>query len=193
MTAIKVRRGEPGDAEEISQVLASAFVDYPWTRWTVDADNHVSRVESLQRLAFVELVLPFGEAWVATDEGAVVSAALWMRPDVTVPASVWDRIAPTQSLLEGGRHVASVAAEAACTPHRPTDPHYFLGSVGTLPSHRRLGYATAALRPVLARDDFAYLETCGADNVQFYAVLGFSVVAEVTIPGGGPTVWAMSR
>jgi hypothetical protein len=52
------------------------------------------------------------------------------------------------------------------------------------------------LEPVLQRlageGAVACLETCGADNVAFYARLGFAITAEVTVPSGGPTVALMT-
>ncbi len=194
VTTAEVRRADAGDAEAISALLAAAFADYAWTRWTVDSDNHGARLAALQRLALTELVLPFGEAWLAMDDaGAAVSAAMWMRPDVSVPVEVWERLAPLTAEIEGTRHVASVAAEALCEPYRPTEPHYYLGAVGTLPSHRRRGFAAAVLGPVLDRADPAFLETCGEGNVAFYESLGFAVTASVAVAAGGPTVWMMQR
>ncbi len=192
-----VRRASKNDAESVSRVLAAAFHDYPWTTWTVEATDHLTRLAGLQQLAFTELVLPFGEAWVAEENGHVVSAAMWMRPDRPVSDAVWRAIEPLQVQLEGDRHAASVQAEAFLAPYRPTAPHYFLGAVGTMPARQRCGFGRAVLRPVLDRLDRegapAHLETCGSDNVAFYASLGFEVTAEVTVPSGGPTVWMMSR
>ncbi len=114
-----------------------------------------------------------------------------MRPDMTVPVETWARLGPLNAKLEGERHAASLEADAAVAPHRPTRPHYFLGAVGTLPSQQGQGYGTAVLEPVLARaaDEgaLACLETCGEDNVRSYAGLGFEVTAEVFLPMGGLT------
>jgi GNAT superfamily N-acetyltransferase len=191
-----VREASARDTDTLSSVLAAAFHDYAWTSWTVDASDHLARIEGLQRLAFTELVLPFGEAWVIVEDERIVSAALWMRPDRPVPDDVWHAMEPVQAQLEGDRHTASVQAEAFLAPHRPTTPHYFLGAVGTLPSHQRRGFGRAVLDPVLTRlnDEgvVACLETCGTDNVAFYADLGFRVTAEVAIPSHGPTVWIMA-
>jgi GNAT superfamily N-acetyltransferase len=184
------------DAGAASEVLAQAFRDYPWTRWTVDATDHLDRLARLQHLALTELVLPFGEAWVATEADRIVSAALWMRPDRPVAEAVWRALEPLHAQLEGDRHAASTQAEALLAPHRPTTPHYYLGAVGTTPSHQRRGIGGALLGAVLDRLEregaVACLETCGRDNVTFYAGLGFAVTAEIAIPSGGPTVWMMA-
>lgn len=189
-----VRQATEDDADEVAAVLAAAFRDYEWTRWTVDADDHVRRIVELQRLAFLELTLRYGEAWIAAElDGRIVSAAMWMRPDRPVPDEVWASLAARTAELEGDRHDASHAAEAAVAPHRPVERHYFLGAVGTLPSHQRRGFGGAVLAPVLSRDETCGLETCGADNVAFYEALGFRVTAEVQTPDGGPTVYLMTK
>jgi GNAT superfamily N-acetyltransferase len=193
---VVVRRAAEEDAEAVSRVLADAFYDYPWTTWTIDASDHLARVAGLQRLAFTELVLPFGEAWVAVEDDHIVSAAMWMRPDRPVPESAWHAMEPLQAELEGDRHTTALQAEAFLAPHRPTAPHYFLGAVGTAPGRQRRGLGRSVLGPVLNRLEQegvgAYLETCGSDNVSFYTELGFAVTAEVVIPSGGPTVWTMA-
>jgi ribosomal protein S18 acetylase RimI-like enzyme len=190
---VVVREATPDDADAVAHVLAAAFEHYPWTRWTVDDRDHLARLVGLQRLAFTDLVMPFGEAWVAEERGEIVSAAMWMRPDKPVPEDVWHALSPLQARLEGNRRSASLAAEAALEPYRSAEPHYFLGAVGTDPCHQRRGLATAVLAPVLQRGGVARLETCGTANVGFYERLGFSVQHEVALPDGAPTVWVMQR
>ena len=56
---------------------------------------------------------------------------------------------------------------------------------------------TAVLSPSVARCDAAgepaYLESSKERNVPFYERHGFKVTREVTISGGGPTLWLMWR
>ncbi len=193
-----VRRAAGGDLDVVADVLAEAFSDYAWTRWTVDADAHEVRIRKLQRLTVKELALPYGEVWVATDDAdALVSAALWLLPEPTVPSSVSDRIAPVIASLEGNRHDASRAAGDAIAGLRPKTPHFYLGAVGTRPGYQGRGLASAVLAPVLRRADAAqteaFLETSALDNVAFYERLGFTVMREIDVPDGGPHVWAMRR
>jgi GNAT superfamily N-acetyltransferase len=178
--------------------LADAFADYPWTRWTIDGDAHGERVEALQLLCLNRLALPYGEVWLACDErDTVLSVAVWMLPWSAVPAAALDEMGTTQAQLEGARHEASIAAEAVVAPLRPTTPHYYLGAVGTRGDRQREGLATAVLMPILERADRenepAFLETSAAENVRFYERLGFAVVNEADVPGGGPHVWTMRR
>lgn len=197
MASIRVRAAGADDVDAASAVLADAFADYAWTRWTVASDGHRARIEALQRLMIEQIAVPYGEVWVAEDGRGVAGAAIWMLPTSSVPLHVRQTTASVQAELEGDRHDASVAAEAACVPLRPTQPHYYLGAVGTRSDRRREGLGRAVLEPVLdrARADgvIVFLETSDRANVAFYERLDFSVTGEVDLPGGGPHVWAMVR
>ncbi len=167
-------------------------------RWTVDADDHVARIYGLQRLVMERMAMPYGEVWVAQDvDASIVCAAIWMLPTSSVPPSVSEAAATEQAELEGTRHDASLRAEAACAPIRPTVPHYYLGAVGTRSDRHRHGLATAVLAPIIDRAETenvaAFLETSKPRNVQFYERLGFRVTGEIDMPDGGPHVWGMTR
>lgn len=194
---ITVRRATERDIDDACAVLADAFADSPWTRWTVDADRHGARIEALQRLAMERLALPFGEVWVACDGQVIVGVAMWMLPDVEVPAEVLLEVDPIQESLEGVRHAASRIAEAAAAHLRPSEPHYFLGTVGVRLDRQRRGIGAALLQPVLdratAEGACVYLETSTSENVAFYERLGYRVTGEQETPDAGPHVWAMMR
>lgn len=192
---LEVRRGRMNDVPIASQVLADAFQDYPWTRWTVAAERHTDRIESLQQLALAELVIPHGEAWVAILDGQIMSVASWMLPGVTVPPERFERMAPLRKKFEGDRHEASLAAGALLEQFKPDVPAYYLATVGTRPLHQGEGLAKAVLAPVLdrirAENATAYLETSLGSNVRFYYTLGFTVTGHILIPDGGPETWVM--
>ena len=194
---VQTRRARPSDLDRASEVLGEAFADYPWTRWTVDADDHVERVTRLQRVALQHYGLAFGQVWVCGVAASVESVAVWMDSAVAVPPTVHERLMPVRAELEGSRHGASVAAEQELQAWRPDQRHYYLAAVGTVPAMQGRGLARLALRPVLrAADDegvCAFLETSSASNVDFYAKLRFEVAGHLRISGGGPDVWAMLR
>jgi ribosomal protein S18 acetylase RimI-like enzyme len=193
-----VRRAGMADLDDAAGVLTEAFADYPWTRWTVEGYDHARRVEGLQRLIMEHVALPYGEVWVVVDEhDNIASVAIWSLPAIVVPASVFDTISLLQVSLEGDRHSASVAADAAIARLRPPTYHYYLGAVGTRPDYQRLGLGIAVLTPILDRADAegadVYLETSALSNVAFYRKLGFVTLEQMALPGGGPNVWAMLR
>lgn len=194
---VETRRARPSDIDRASEVLGEAFADYPWTRWTVDADDHVERVTMLQRVALEHYGMEFGQVWVSGRAARVESVAVWMDSSVAVPPTVQERLKSVRADVEGSRHRASVAAEKELQAWRPDQRHYYLATVGTVPAMQGRGLARAALGPVLqAADDegvCAFLETSWASNVDFYSKLRFEVTGHRRISGGGPDVWAMLR
>jgi GNAT superfamily N-acetyltransferase len=194
---IETRRATAADAARAAKVLADAFADYPWTRWTVDADDHHSRLEQLQLMAIERYGLPYGQVWVTTVDSAIHCVALWMDTGAAVPPELHAELTPRVEELEGSRHAASIAAERELEASRPTQHVYALGTIGTSPSMQRRGLAARTLAPVLDRADRdgvdAFLETSSESNVAFYESLGFVVTDQCTISGGGPQVWSMLR
>src|SRR5882724_5286479 len=147
-----VRRAEVADVDAAGAVLADAFSDSPWTRWTVDGDDHVRRIEGLQRLFIEHVALAYGEVWIAGDEhDEVLGVAVWWLPSTVVPPSAVASMSAERARLEGGRHEASIAGESVVARLRPATPHYYLGAVGTRRDRHRRGLATAVLAPILDR------------------------------------------
>ncbi len=192
-----VRRADAADLDRCAEVLGDAFSDYPWTRWTVDADDHRRRIVALQRLAVEHYGLAHGEVWVADVEGTIEAVAVCMDSDHAVPPTTNAMIDPLAAELEGRRHAASVAAGAATQILKPSGHHLYLATIGTSSHMQRRGIGRAVLAPVVAqageRGVPAFLETSSATNVSFYTGLGFHVTGHVVIPGGGPDVWGMLR
>ena len=79
----------------------------------------------------------------------------------------------------------------------PSEPHWYLGCLGTHPDWQRRGIASAVLAPVLGHCDAdglpAYLETQRESNVPFYRRHGFEVVGTKQLSNGGPNMWLMWR
>lgn len=194
---IEIRRATVDDLDRSSEVLGLAFSDYPWTRWTVEHEDHVDRITGLQRLALETLGLPFGQVWLASLDGVVESVAVWMDSATQIPSSTHEQVAEATAALSGARSGMSLAAEAQVSGWRPRHPHLYLATIGTSPSAQRRGLATRVMAPTLALADRerkdAFLETSSPGNVDFYARLGFKVIDQCQIAGGGPGVWAMLR
>jgi len=194
---IEVRRAGPADVDPAAQALGEAFADYPWTRWTVDPNDHQSRVTELQRLSLRSLGLPFGQVWVGLVDGVVRCVATWMDSAVPVPRRVEADNEFVSEALEGSRHEWAVAASAQIQGWRPPARHFYLAAIGTTPSMQGRGLGKMVLAPMLRAADEgqlpAFLETSSETNVAFYSALGFEVVDHRQIGGGGPDVWAMLR
>ncbi len=194
---IETRRAGPDDLGPASEVLGEAFADYPWTRWTVDPEDHQARITRLQFLALECLGLPFGEVWLSSRDKTVQSVAVWMDSGVPVPSSVPHAMDAAVAQLEGSRHDASLAAAREIEGWQPIQHHFTLAVLGTAPARQREGLGARTLVPGLAAADRAragsFLETSSVSNLAFYSTFGFEVIGHKRLVGGGPDVWAMFR
>lgn len=191
------RLARTADLDRAAEVLGDAFADYAWTRWTVDASDHVRRLAGLQRLALEHVALPFGGVSVSTVNGVVQSVAAWSDSARVSAAPVDASVISAVAELEGNRHEASKAADRSVDPLRPRTRHLYLGTVGTSRAMQGRGLGTLALAPLFRSSGETgldvWLETSNESNVAFYERLGFDVNGHVAIDGGGPEVWLMRR
>lgn len=195
MTSARVSRTINGAREAIaSATLAKAF-------WTDPFILHFYPDEDVRRRRLHRF---FALTWrVAAEHDACdlatngEAAAIWLPPDR------W-RIPRYKMLLNAPRMVRAYGIALPrvldCLKRmevvHPTEPHWYLMTLGTDPAHQGQGHAQSLLQPRLAHCDAsnvpAYLESGSANNIPFYSKLGFEVLSEVAIPGG-PSFWPMWR
>ncbi|MFF4604025.1 GNAT family N-acetyltransferase [Streptomyces sp. NPDC001339] len=191
---IIVRPATLEDVPRAVRTLGQAFANYPWTRHTVDAADHIHRMERFQELFLTRVGLAHGRVWVADDGDAV---AVWTTPKTVDTDAVFAELAPEFAVLAGDRLKAYEEAEAALLPHRPTEPAWFLGTIGVTPDRQGSGLGRAVIRPGITAAEQegvpAYLETSDEGNVRFYERLGFQITAALHLPGNGPRTWSMLR
>lgn len=181
------------DVRSMARSLAAAFFDDPVAAWlfpTAATRDHDLRAffETQLRHGY----LPRGEV-VATDD--VSTVAMWM-PSWTKPLDVVDRLAHLRvPLLMRSRFSPARELTKTLTAQHPRVPHYYLGTIGTVPEARKRGQASAcmeALRVRCERDKVgAYLECSNEDNVPFYRHHGYGIQQTVTAPADGPMLWLM--
>ncbi len=191
-----VRAAALEDVPAAAEVLADAFTDYPWTRWTVDADGHGERLRALHHLYLSAVGVPFGRVDVAQAGHDLVGVGVWV-PSTGIADEVWAHVGPTATDLAGNRASAAVEAEARLAERRPREPHLTLASLGVARHRHGQGFGAALLATGLQRADQGglpvWLETSAEPNVRFYRRLGFAVVDVVDLPGDGPRTWLMLR
>lgn len=190
-----VRQAHAGDRSTAAVTLARAFADDP--AMTYIFPDPIDRSRRLPRLfALLFDSDAAGMRWVG-DAGT--GATLW-RPPGSPAAGTFEMLCRALPLLSafGPNLIRALRVNAAITGHFPAEPFFYLHVAGVDPLRQGEGLGTALIRAGLARSDAAglpvVLETATMANVDFYRRLGFDVIAEWTVPGGGGLqIWTMRR
>jgi ribosomal protein S18 acetylase RimI-like enzyme len=174
----RVRRAIAADLATAADTLALAQVDYAWATWAFPSADRLDRMRRSFALD-LELGAAWDAVWVSDD---VSSVAIW-SPPVRPPMDA-ARIAEVQAAQAELIDVDRMRRSALQTqPYHPSEPYWYLGTVGTLPDRRGEGLASAVLQPVLEACDrtsiVACLETSSDDNVRLYRRLGFEVIVRL--------------
>jgi ribosomal protein S18 acetylase RimI-like enzyme len=107
------------------------------------------------------------------------------------------QLLPTAPFLVGSRTVRALRLLFEVDGLHPTEPHWYLATLGTEPERQGQGVGTALLSSMLARideeGDPAYLESSKERNVALYARFGFEVIHRFESSTGGPPIWRMWR
>ena len=193
-----VRRAGEADIATVSRTLAAAFDDDPVFNWFIRQDErHGEAVEQLLRGGVELAVREHGECYLLEDERG---AAVWQpsgyeRPPPT-PEQRERLVAGICNTPEGRRRFAQFA-ELMAEHHPAEPPNFYLGAIGVLPAVQRGGLGSLLIRAVLDRCDRegipASLISTRERNLPLYERHGFSAVARVELPDGGPPVWPMWR
>ncbi|HVX17975.1 MAG TPA: GNAT family N-acetyltransferase [Acidimicrobiales bacterium] len=184
------------EAEPATGVLAAAFADDPMFTWMCPELSVPEREQALVGFfaPFVDASRRRGHAY-ATDDRA--SVALWSPPDVALlDDGALEALGQFFVEVIGERAELVGTALQEVEARHPTEPHFYLGAIGTRPELRGRGRGRVALGPVLERCDQtgvpAYLESSSIRNVPFYERLGFVVTDEVRL-ADGPVLRLMWR
>lgn len=189
-----VRKATRDDAPALAHVVAQALFDDPPNVWAFpDPDRRREILPRFFRL-FVDASIEADGAYTVEDLSA---ACVWFPPG-------WDTSDEDGKAFEDAvRVIAAEYAESgplaivrAIGEVHPTEPHWYLAFVCTLPEKQGRGYGTALIREVLRSCDAggypAYLEATSERNRNLYERLGFQLRRRVDLPGG-PPLWAMWR
>ncbi len=191
MNDSQFRIGGEDDVEAAATTLARAFANYPWTRWTVAADQHIRRIQEVQAIYLRGVAVPHGLLVVDQQCSAVVA---FTEPgaDLRVDPQVWE-----EAGAAGGESVA--AATPVELPSARVAGSWRLATIGVEPrsqgSGRGSGLLEFGLRQVNQRVGYrapVHLETSDERNLRLYQRHGFEAYALTQIPGG-PRVWSMQR
>ncbi|MGF6883509.1 GNAT superfamily N-acetyltransferase [Nocardia sp. GAS34] len=195
-----VRAATRSDVPELARVLGLAFADDPVIGWLIP--DPTTRAERAARLFAAQVrhqFLAAGAVDVAIDDaGAMAGVAVWAPPGIWTP-SAWTQLRMLPGLWRGFRGGLATAARLAdrMARHHPTEPHWYLAFLGTLPTARGRGFGHALLAPRLEYCDevgaASYLESSKPENVPYYERFGYESDGELDLTEGGPPMWPMWR
>lgn len=195
-----LRLATRSDLPAVAAVLGRAFHDDPVMCWIFPDDaERTARLTPMCAVLARHEHLPYGATEIAVDDDSAVGTALWDPPGRRQPPW-WRRLAAAPALMRSMRRRVGAGAEleSVVARARPTEPHWYLSMIGTVPAAMGRGVGTELLRSRLSRCDDdgvpAYLEASDPDRgVPYYKRFGFTVTGEIVVPDGGPTLCAMWR
>ncbi|MFD4440426.1 GNAT family N-acetyltransferase [Nocardia sp. NPDC058519] len=196
---IVVRTAGQGDVDAAARTLAEAFQHDPVMSW-IQPDPH-RRAAGLPRFFATmarHIFIPGGASDLALrPDGTVGGAALWTPPHRARTSTITElRTLPGIWRAFGRRTLLGKQVGDLLKKNHPTEPHWYLGMIGTAPAARGGGFGHALLHSRLERVDaegaLAYLESSNPVNVPYYERFGFTVTGELQLPGG-PPIWPMLR
>ncbi len=194
-----VRLAEQRDVPRIAATLTIALADSRWTRWALPDDGRMQRLTRLHELDAGHRGVSTRTAWVTEDVAAV---AVWEAPlDASATAPLPDdvRAALGRELpyLSADRWSAVRDTAALVSAVRPAGPHWWLAHLGTRPTARRQGLATAVLAPALARCDREGLAAATVvftwANARFLRRVGFEVTSATHTADDALPMWVLVR
>lgn len=179
-----IRPATLSDVPAAAATLTAAFATYPWTRWSIPAQDYEARLEQLQAI-YLSHAIQHGIVLVTSD---LTGVAAMLPPNTPEP------LEPVQAQiadLMGDRLSAVMEVEL---PQRPANSWDF-ATIGVHPNHAGKGLGGALIRQALHRaissgNPRVSLETSAESNVALYEKHGFRVTHETHIEGG-PDVYSM--
>jgi len=178
-------------------MLVRAFDDDPVANFMFAGDRRRRRgLHSFFAGQLGRHYLAYGHVYTAGDD--LASAAVWGPPDRPRDGlRELFQLLPTAPYLLSPRVLRALRLLFEVDGLHPTEPHWYLATLGADPDHQGQGLGSALLRSMLDRVDEegqpAYLESSKERNVALYARFGFEVVEELRSGTGGPPIWRMWR
>jgi len=194
---VTVRRAQPGDADAMTEAIATAFFNDPLWSWAFSDESQRAAQFRVWWRVFVDGCFRNEFTWVTDNCGSV---AIWAPPGASelTPADE-ERLVQLVVEFIGGEHGNEVLQVLARfeESHPRDEPHYYLSIVGTHDDYRGRGIGEAMLAENLQQVDAehmpAYLESSNPLNVKRYMRLGFEPIGEIFVPDGLPAVTMMWR
>lgn len=192
-----VRLATSEDVPELATALAQSYASCPGWHWYMPTDTkeRQPRMERFFRAVLRRYLTDGRECWTTGDRDG---AALWDPPERWRMGN-GESLRMLVAMVPTFRRtlVRTVRGFSALDAVHPHEPHYYLSALGVSPGRNGREIAAALIAPGLDRCERerlpCYAETARPASREFFARNGFEVVAEIELPGGGPTAWGMWR
>jgi ribosomal protein S18 acetylase RimI-like enzyme len=210
MSSMCAARSDPNDVfkldashtDEATELLASAFFDYPMWAWVMRDEKHRREALPLAMRASFIWGLILDEAYgIGTPLRGV---AIWAPPamadadvDPDGTRTGWDQV--VTAVGEAGMRLYESMIEIQRPLRDQLMPAgaWYLPWLAVDPATQRTGAGTALLHAMWARLDptgaATYLETENGVNVAYYRQHGFELMHEGVLPPGGPPYYCLLR
>jgi ribosomal protein S18 acetylase RimI-like enzyme len=189
---------DPRRLGEVAAMLSRAFAEDPLYVWMwPDAGRRRRHLTPFVE-GEVRVSARCGRIDMALDpEGRLLGAALWGRPGEYPFSYVRSALAMARVMPRlGAGGLARLPRLAAVDRHHPSQPHWYLLTLGVEPSAQGRGVGTRLIENQAAESDPAgvpiYLETFNPANPTYYRRLGFTDL-ETVDRGPLPRFWTMLR
>ncbi|CAN5607226.1 GNAT family N-acetyltransferase [soil metagenome] len=188
----EIRLAQPEDAAEVGRLLAAGFAEDPVMRWVFRGPEVASTLGVFFSFLAAEAQVPAGATHLT--DGA---CACWAPPDPAPwSAEMLARFGSVLGPACGPGDLDRLTVLSALTDaHHPTESHWYLGLLATLPARRGRGVGAALLAHGLAGVDQAglpaYLESTNPRNLTLYQRHGFEITGRIDLPDGPhlTTMW----
>lgn len=191
----RVEVASEGDADLLSQVIASAFSSLTVSEWLIpDPDKRAAIFPGYFRI-YVEQALAAGLVLTTPPRDAV---ALWVPIGREGPSELPEKYHERLAAVTGQHLAQFEALDVAFQQHHPTGlAHEHLAILAVRPDRQRLGIGTILLSARHAILDLdwkpAYLEASDLDKRRFYQAHGYLDLGEPIQLPDGPLMYPMVR
>ncbi len=183
-----LRQARQDDWRLVADITAEAFANDP-------VNQHIfgkpKSIRSMFRVMAREMYLPHGVSYIHPAGGAT----MWMPPGVEAAPSQFGLLKFALGQLKNGTPGAikrGMALSEIMQKWHPSEPHFYLFTIGTTAGARGKGVGKGLLAPVLSACDAAgmpvYLENSNPNNSGFYGAHGFERMGIFEIDGDGSPI-----
>tara|TARA_B100001778_G_scaffold114784_1_gene94128 strand:+ start:3996 stop:4601 length:606 start_codon:yes stop_codon:yes gene_type:complete len=189
------------DPRTTADILTKAFLFDPFFSWLFPGKSHERNLH--QWWYFLTRHASKNPEWaLSVDEGNSTSS-IWTKPILdlheseNIDGEEQDPFVNLMHELVDDRISQVLEAFAEVNANHPSQPHWYLQAVGTVPEMQGKGRAANLLQPILEicdkEETGAYLESTNPRNLSFYYRLGFEIQKELSLDGGKAALTCMWR